>query len=89
MDHKYFVIRRCMCNDCMGTGFVEHPLWVMYRKSECGVGPYEWFGDMGYSTLPEEEVKCKNCGGSGEVEEYVNLYDALREIGWMPNAVRV
>lgn len=85
MATKYVVTAVTDCEECNGTGIVEHPAWVklsrVYTHTEfmrlTDSDIVRWFHDEGYDDLPPEEMACVECEGAKQIEHRVDLSQAL------------
>jgi len=89
----YRVIHQSRCEACDGSGMVQHPIWVEFWEPwrdlslPCPI-PENFYDDrareLGYpnsAAMPEEEIECSACQGSGYVRREVPLVVALEALG--------
>ena len=81
----YFVKRVEKCPLCEGSGTIQHPAWEAYWKANPKglrdeAADKRWFEENWLEWSPEEIV-CPECYGEGEVEEWVDLAEALQALG--------
>lgn len=91
---QYFVIAVETCRECNGAGMIQHPAWREYWKQfppSPGDGngrtveqDVEWFRERGYrcfgDCLPNEELPCVDCDGTGKVRREVPLAEAVANL---------
>ncbi len=89
MSKKYLVVVEEPCPRCGGTGVITNPmfedLWDRYESARRtgaaeGISLEEWAEANGY-TIPDEEIECLECEGSGKIRREVLLLEALKELG--------
>jgi hypothetical protein len=83
----YFVLKRDVCPECKGEKWFTHPDWLAFGQwfetfdQNHKPTPEQetiWWREHGWwNELPPEEYQCSTCDGKGEVEEEVNLREAL------------
>lgn len=88
MTTQYFVTAVTDCEECKGTGYVEHAAWHQLRSeypveqlvtwSETRLSG--WFSDQGYSFIPLEQALCYECNGKKLIEQRVDLSKALAAV---------
>ena len=86
---RYLLIEEFTCQECHGSGWVQHPLWARYWEANPGGGltveeDQTWFREQGEYTPPHlipEEEPCVECEGAGKIRREVDLVTALVAIG--------
>ena len=82
----YLVKRLTKCKVCDGEGVIMHPFWLAYERDgePKGVSAEDYARLVyGLDAPPPIGEDCHECGGTGEVEEWVSLEVALKELGVM------
>lgn len=79
------------CEECGGTGVVQHPLWRAYWDEWYALGKprdwlsvehvNKWFGERGEIPPKNEEVDCPFCEGTGKQEAWLPLAQVLEKLG--------
>lgn len=85
---EYLVIKREVCPECNGKGYVQHPAWVAYLEANQQPTTLEqdiaWFREYGLEVksardFPPEEIPC-GCCDRGYIQSLVNIQDVLHEL---------
>lgn len=85
-DTVYIVKKQEPCPECHGTGMVQHGAWAAFWTdgTNSRLLPDEeiekWFHDNGYTEVPDEEIPCYECAGTGLKETEVPLDEALKHM---------
>ncbi|GAA5334062.1 hypothetical protein [Thermus hydrothermalis] len=79
------------CEECGGTGVVEHPLWKQYWDEWRALGKPKswleqghidtWFSERGEIPPEKEEIDCPLCEGTGKREAWLPVAQVLEELG--------
>ncbi|MCL4867779.1 MAG: hypothetical protein KJ063_02325 [Anaerolineae bacterium] len=87
---KFYVTQEDDCERCGGAGYVEHPAWTRFYAEDDGSWPSAmiWFREQGWHETPDDEIRCRVCGGTGVIERNVELNQALAAIGLEPGRLR-
>ena len=74
---RYIIEKYTVCSLCNGTGMIMHPDWQElhnlshdFKRSAYDLMD-EFFTKKGYY-IPDEEIECHNCDGTGEIQSFEN-----------------
>ena len=72
------------CDVCNGDGYIFNEEWNdfcdQYKFMPSDQIMKKWWNDRGYITPPPEDYPCGECEGTGRIDHYVPLEQALREM---------
>ena len=92
MDAQYFVRKVEQCPECNGEGVYYNPEWAELNEEHAhrcrNAAIDDRFAEFDKMVRekwpygePPEELQCCECEGTGKIETWVSLKDALRELG--------
>lgn len=84
------ILTRNKCTTCNGEGMISNGIWLKYYEAETDFKKqhgrimdeqetYLWFQKEGvYAPLPNEEIQCTECNGTGHVESWITIEQFMK-----------